>query len=66
MHRPHIVMIREAWLDASTEQIKIEHYTQVSRRDRKQTANRGGILTLQRHDFSGLVHIKDCEDEEST
>lgn len=64
LHQPHIVMIQEIWLNASTEHIKIENYKEVSRRDRKKTENRGGILTLQRQDFNGLVHIKDCDEEE--
>jgi len=63
VHRPHIVLIQETWLDASTEQVQISGYVEVSRRDRREgeegegTANRGGILTLQREDFGGLVHI---------
>jgi len=64
LHQPHVVLIQETWLDDSTEAVKIPNYNVVSRRDRKKTANRGGILTLQRHDFNGLVHIKDCELEE--
>jgi hypothetical protein len=57
-HRPHIVLIQETWLDKSVEKIAVVGYTEVSRRDRKETANRGGIVTLQRSDFNGLVHIK--------
>ena len=64
LHRPHVVLIQETWLNDETESVKIPNYTTVSRRDRKHTANRGGILTLQRHDFNGLVHIKNCDDEE--
>ena len=37
IHRPHIVLIQESWLDASTEQVKIIKllvgYVEVSRRD---------------------------------
>ena len=64
IHRPHIELIQETWLDATTENIEVPDYDVVSRRDRKPTANRGGILTLQRKDFNGLVHIKNCDDEE--
>ena len=51
VHKPHIVLIQESWLDASTEQVKISGYKEVSRRDKREgeeragTANRGGILT---------------------
>ena len=64
VHRPHVVMIQETWLDASVEHIKVRNYRVVSRRDRKETANRGGILTLQRNDFNGMVHIKNSDEEE--
>ena len=47
-----------------TGHINIPNYKKVSRRDRKDTQNRGGILTFQRQDFNGLVHIKNCDDEE--
>ena len=63
-HRPHVVLIQETWLDNTVESVTIPGYIVVSRRDRKQTANRGGILTLQREDFNGLLHIKDCGAEE--
>ena len=64
LHRPHILLIQETWLDATTEHLDVPGYDVVSRRDRKTTANRGGIMTLQRKDFNGLVHIKNCDDEE--
>ena len=44
--------------------MQIAGYSGISRRDRHEGANRGGILTLQRDDFNGLVHIRNCEDEE--
>jgi hypothetical protein len=64
LHRPHIVMIQETWLDASVEDVQLFNYEKVSRRDRKETANRGGIMTFRRSDFNALTHIKDCDDEE--
>ena len=47
-----------------TENIVVSGYSVVSRRDCKKTANWGGILTLQRLDFNGLVHTKHCNEEE--
>jgi len=64
MHRPHIVLIQETWLNNSVHDVQISGYEVVSRRDRKEKENRGGILTLQRDDFNGLVHISNSESEE--
>ena len=64
LHRPHVVLIQETWLDKSTESVNIPGYTEVSRRDRSDGPNRGGILILQRDDFNGLVKICNCETEE--
>ena len=57
-------MVQETWLDASHGQIFIPNYKVVSRRDRKNETNRGGILTLSRNDFNDLVHIEDANEEE--
>jgi hypothetical protein len=64
VHRPHIVLVQETWLDDSTEEVHITGYKTVSRRDRRGGAKCGGILTLQREDFNCMVHIRDCENEE--
>ena len=64
LHQPHVVLIQETWLNESYESISVSGYRIVSRRDRKTSDNRGGILTSQRDDFNCLVHIKNCEDEE--
>ena len=63
-HRPHVVMLQETWLDASVENVAIPGYKIISRRDRHETANRGGILTLAREDFNGLSFISNCAEEE--
>ena len=44
--------------------MKISGYEVVSRRDRHADSNRGGILTLRRADFNGIVHISNTKDEE--
>ena len=62
--KPQIVMLQETWLDASVEDVRIHGYRIISRRDRSETENRGGILTLVRDDFNGLAFISKCESEE--
>ena len=61
---PHIVFLQETWLDESTEQIRINNYKTISRRDRALQPNRGGILTLARSDFNNLVHVSNSSKEE--
>ena len=62
--RPHIVFLQETWLDASVESVTIANYRVISRKDRKDTTNRGGILCLVRDDFNRLVFIGDSATEE--
>ena len=54
--QPHVVLIQETWLDSASEEIVLEGFQKVSRRDRAATANRGGIATYARQDFKNLVH----------
>ena len=63
-YAPNILSVQETWLNKATEEVNIPGYKVVSRRDRKCGENRGGIATYQRHDFNGLVHIADCEEDE--
>ena len=44
--RPHVVLLQETWLDASVKEVSITGYVVVSRRDRSENANRGGVLSL--------------------
>ena len=62
--QPHVVCIQETWLDASHKEVKIPGYVEVSRRDRHEGCNRGGVLTLRREDFHGLVKIANSETDE--
>ena len=64
LHRPHVVLIQETWLTKLTKDVEIEGYSYVSRRDRHDNDNRGGIITFQRDDFNGLVHIANSESDE--
>ena len=61
--KPHIVCFQETWLDESTKDIEVPGYIVSSRRDRHAGSKRGGILTLQRSDFNGLVHIANAPKE---
>ena len=57
VHRPHVVLIQETWLCKEEKEVQISGYEVISRKDRKDIENRGGILVLQREDFNGLIHI---------
>lgn len=54
IHKPHFVLLQESWLNKSYESICIAGYTVLSRRDRSETENRGGIISLVRED------VRDC------
>ena len=62
--RPHVVLLQETWLDASVECVDIAGYFTVSRKDRSEGPNRGGVLTLARNDFNRLVFIENAEKDE--
>jgi len=64
IHRPHVVCIQETWLDESHKEINVPGYEVVARRDRHAGSNRGGVLTLQRKGFNGLVFIDNAKEEE--
>ena len=61
---PHLVLLQETWLDKSHEEIQLMNYVLVSRRDRSDTDNRGGIVTYRRSDFNRVAHISNSESEE--
>ena len=60
----HIILFQETWLDDSVPDYICPGYRVISRRDRHPGANRGGVLTLQRDDFNGFVHIENSVSEE--
>ena len=62
--RPHVVLFQETWLNVSHEEISLTEYRTISRRDRKEEENRGGILTLARKDFNKIVHVENAASEE--
>ena len=53
---PDIIMLQETWLDASVPQFQLPNYMLVSRRDRKDTSNRGGIVCYCKKHITWLVH----------
>ena len=46
LHDPHIILIQESWLNSSIEHVHIPNYSIISRRDRHDTENRGGIIAF--------------------
>ena len=44
----HVIMCQESWLDASTPNFLIPGFMQLSRRDRSEKANRGGVIVYVR------------------
>ena len=57
--RPHVVMLQDTWLDKSVESPSVSSYIVVSRRDRSDAPNRGGILRLVKSDFNNLAFVED-------
>ena len=49
VHKPHIVLIQDSWLNKSIEHVSIANYTLLSRRDRSETENRGGVIAFVRN-----------------
>ena len=56
--QPHVVILQETWLDASIESINIPNYTLVSRKDRSEHSNRGGVAAFARSDVRNMVCIE--------
>ena len=56
-YNPDLVLFQETWLDKSTESVKILGYKEISRHDRADKANRGGVITYARDDVHNVVHL---------
>ena len=59
IHRPSFVCIQESWLDASYQEVALPGYHMLSRRDRADNANRGGVIVFVRIDIADhavLIH----------
>ena len=62
--QPHILLLQETWLDSSIEDVVIPGYICISRRDRAESVNRGGIATYAIHSLKNIVLLEksaDCE-----
>ena len=57
LHCPHVVCIQETWLDISSKEATIPNYNVLWRRDRSESPNRGGVITLVRDDVKLLAHM---------
>ena len=53
--RPQLFLLQKTWLDASVESIDFPNYVIVSRRDRSQTSNRGGVIVFCRIDVKKML-----------
>ena len=60
----HVAVVQETWLDASTENLDVPGYVVIGRRDRSESENRGGILTLVRLDVKNVVLLFKAENAE--
>ena len=53
----HLAMIQETWLDASTAELNVPGYAVISRKDRSESENRGGVLVLCRLDVKNVLFL---------
>lgn len=64
LHEPHIVLIQESWLNATTKEINLVDYKLIERRDRSQSENRGGVISVAREGMKNKVHISKSSNSE--
>ena len=53
--RPHMILITETWLGQAIEEVPLEGYFLVSRRDRDTDSERGGVLVLVLQELADRV-----------
>ena len=53
--RPHMILITETWLGQAVEEVCLEGYSVISRRDRDEESERGGVLVLVQQDLADRV-----------
>ena len=54
LNRPHVVLIQDAWLNRSIEDVEVEGYIPVSTRDLHENDIRGDLITYQLDEFKWL------------
>ena len=57
--KPTFLGVCETWLDASCKKLLLPGYVLVSRRDRPENPNRGGITLYARSTYNCIVHLRD-------
>jgi len=55
--QPHILFIQESWLAKSVEEVDLEGYDCISRKDRFEIENRGGVIAYARNDLGNIVFL---------
>ena len=61
---PHLVLLQETWLNCNFEDVILPGYQVISRRDRSDQENRGGIISFARVDVFNIVCVKVSADAE--
>ena len=61
---PHIILIQESWLNKSVESVSLPNghdSWQISRHDRHDGENRGGVIAFARIDVKNIVFISNSD-----
>ena len=53
-----MTVLQQTWFDFSTPNLDIPNYEILARKDRSDSPNRGGILTLYKHDLINFVFLQ--------
>jgi len=56
-HDIHLVLLEESWLDASIENLVLPNFAVISRRDRSEGPNRGGVVGFVRRDVNNISFL---------
>jgi len=60
----HLILLQESWLDASTQIMDLPNFSVISRRDRSDRPNRGGVIGFVRHDVNNISFLHKSENAE--